>query len=127
MNARVNTVIEGRVWVVGDSVNTDAMYPGYAMKLTAPEAAKRAPEQPPAPPPRYSPRDRFGNPIELWRWEDMSMAQRRAVYADPAQVAVLEAALAEEAAAMAAQAAADAVASEAGSDPQLTPPSAAPC
>ncbi len=32
--------IEGRVWVVGDSVTTDAMYPGYAMKLPLPEAAK---------------------------------------------------------------------------------------
>lgn len=101
--------------------------PDAAKRIAAPEAAKRAPEQPPAPPPRYSPRDRFGNPIELWRWEDMSMAQRHAVYADPGQVAVLEAALAEEAAAIAAQAAADAVASEAGSDPQLTPPSATPC
>jgi 3-isopropylmalate/(R)-2-methylmalate dehydratase small subunit len=34
------TAIEGRVWVVGDSVNTDAMYPGYAMKLPLPEAAR---------------------------------------------------------------------------------------
>jgi 3-isopropylmalate/(R)-2-methylmalate dehydratase small subunit len=33
-------VLEGRVWVVGDSVNTDAMYPGYAMKLSPEEAAK---------------------------------------------------------------------------------------
>lgn len=32
--------IEGRVWVVGDSVTTDAMYPGYAMKLPLPEAAR---------------------------------------------------------------------------------------
>ncbi|HEV7935301.1 MAG TPA: hypothetical protein VGP70_23685 [Actinomadura sp.] len=32
--------IEGRVWVVGDSVTTDAMYPGFAMKLPLPEAAK---------------------------------------------------------------------------------------
>ena len=32
--------IEGRVWVVGDSVNTDAMYPGYAMKLSPQEAAR---------------------------------------------------------------------------------------
>jgi hypothetical protein len=58
----------------------------------------------------------------------MTMAQRRATYAEPRNVGALrEAALAEEAAAIAAQAAADAVASEAGSDPQLTPPSAAPC
>ena len=32
--------IEGRVWVVGDSVTTDAMYPGYAMKLPLDEAAR---------------------------------------------------------------------------------------
>ena len=32
--------IEGRVWVVGDSVTTDAMYPGYAMKLSMKEAAR---------------------------------------------------------------------------------------
>ncbi|GAB3971002.1 3-isopropylmalate dehydratase small subunit [Actinoallomurus acanthiterrae] len=31
---------EGRVWVVGDSVTTDAMYPAFAMKLPAPEAAR---------------------------------------------------------------------------------------
>jgi 3-isopropylmalate/(R)-2-methylmalate dehydratase small subunit len=33
-------VVEGRVWVVGESVNTDAMYPGYAMKLSPQEAAR---------------------------------------------------------------------------------------
>ena len=32
--------LEGRVWVVGDSVTTDAMYPGYAMKLPIAEAAR---------------------------------------------------------------------------------------
>ena len=32
--------LEGRVWVVGDSVTTDAMYPGFAMKLPPHEAAK---------------------------------------------------------------------------------------
>ena len=32
--------LEGRVWVVGDSVTTDAMYPGFAMKLSIPEAAQ---------------------------------------------------------------------------------------
>jgi 3-isopropylmalate/(R)-2-methylmalate dehydratase small subunit len=30
----------GKVWVFGDDLNTDAMYPGYAMKLDPPEAAK---------------------------------------------------------------------------------------
>jgi 3-isopropylmalate/(R)-2-methylmalate dehydratase small subunit len=36
----MNTLLEGRTWVVGDSVNTDSMYPGYAMKLPLEEAAK---------------------------------------------------------------------------------------
>ena len=34
------TLVTGRVWVVGDSVTTDAMYPAFAMKLPVPEAAK---------------------------------------------------------------------------------------
>ena len=33
-------VIEARAWVVGDSVDTDNMYPGFAMKLPIEEAAK---------------------------------------------------------------------------------------
>jgi 3-isopropylmalate/(R)-2-methylmalate dehydratase small subunit len=33
-------MIEGRAWVFGDSVDTDNMYPGFAMKLTSQEAAK---------------------------------------------------------------------------------------
>ncbi|MFH8769930.1 3-isopropylmalate dehydratase [Streptomyces sp. NPDC017958] len=36
----MNTLITGRVWVVGDSVTTDAMYPAFAMKLPVPEAAR---------------------------------------------------------------------------------------
>lgn len=32
--------ITGRTWVVGDSVDTDAMYPGYAMKLDVADAAR---------------------------------------------------------------------------------------
>jgi 3-isopropylmalate/(R)-2-methylmalate dehydratase small subunit len=32
--------IEGRAWVFGDSVDTDNMYPGFAMKLPFEEAAK---------------------------------------------------------------------------------------
>lgn len=36
----MDTVITGRTWVVGDSVTTDAMYPGFAMKLPVPEAAR---------------------------------------------------------------------------------------
>ncbi|WP_433567762.1 3-isopropylmalate dehydratase [Nocardia sp. CA-151230] len=30
----------GRVWVFGDSLDTDAMYPAFAMKLELPEAAR---------------------------------------------------------------------------------------
>ncbi|ETW25945.1 3-isopropylmalate dehydratase [Mycobacterium gastri] len=30
----------GRVWVFGDNLNTDAMYPGFAMKMDPPEAAR---------------------------------------------------------------------------------------
>ncbi|WP_174557488.1 LeuD/DmdB family oxidoreductase small subunit [Nocardia vaccinii] len=30
----------GKVWVFGDSVDTDAMYPAFAMKLDVPEAAR---------------------------------------------------------------------------------------
>jgi 3-isopropylmalate/(R)-2-methylmalate dehydratase small subunit len=33
-------IIEGRAWVFGDSVDTDNMYPGFAMKLPIEEAAK---------------------------------------------------------------------------------------
>jgi 3-isopropylmalate/(R)-2-methylmalate dehydratase small subunit len=32
--------ITGKVWVFGDDLNTDAMYPGFAMKMDPPEAAK---------------------------------------------------------------------------------------
>jgi 3-isopropylmalate/(R)-2-methylmalate dehydratase small subunit len=30
----------GKLWVFGDDLNTDAMYPGFAMKMDPPEAAK---------------------------------------------------------------------------------------
>ena len=33
-------IIEGRAWVFGDSVDTDTMYPGFAMKLPVEQAAK---------------------------------------------------------------------------------------
>lgn len=35
-----NLTVTGRVWVFGDSLNTDAMYPPDAMKLDIPEAAR---------------------------------------------------------------------------------------
>ncbi|MGF6882646.1 3-isopropylmalate/(R)-2-methylmalate dehydratase small subunit [Nocardia sp. GAS34] len=37
MNAK--TTVRGKVWVFGDSIDTDAMYPAFAMKLDVPEAA----------------------------------------------------------------------------------------
>jgi 3-isopropylmalate/(R)-2-methylmalate dehydratase small subunit len=30
----------GQLWLFGDDLNTDAMYPAFAMKLDPPEAAK---------------------------------------------------------------------------------------
>jgi 3-isopropylmalate/(R)-2-methylmalate dehydratase small subunit len=36
----MHEVFEGRAWVFGDSVDTDNMYPGFAMKLSLEEAAK---------------------------------------------------------------------------------------
>jgi 3-isopropylmalate/(R)-2-methylmalate dehydratase small subunit len=36
----MSDVIEARAWTVGDSVDTDNMYPGFAMKLPVEEAAK---------------------------------------------------------------------------------------
>ena len=35
----MNDVIEARAWVFGDSVDTDNMYPGFAMKLPLEQAA----------------------------------------------------------------------------------------
>jgi 3-isopropylmalate/(R)-2-methylmalate dehydratase small subunit len=36
----MDQLIEARAWVFGDSVDTDNMYPGFAMKLPPEEAAK---------------------------------------------------------------------------------------
>ena len=48
-------VIKARAWVVGDSVDTDNMYPGFAMKLPLEEAAEhRIVEEEPGAPWRYS-------------------------------------------------------------------------
>jgi hypothetical protein len=46
--------------------------------------------------PRYVPRNKNGEPIELWRWEDMTMAQRRAAYGDHDNAELRNVALAEE-------------------------------
>lgn len=34
-------VARGNAWVFGDEINTDDMYPGFAMKLSVPEAAQK--------------------------------------------------------------------------------------
>ncbi len=36
----MSVVFTGKVWVFGDNLNTDAMYPGFALKMDPPEAAK---------------------------------------------------------------------------------------
>jgi hypothetical protein len=97
-------------------------------QLDAASPEEPAQEQIPTQQRTYFPRDRFGKPIPLWRWQDMTMAQRRATYAEPRNVGALrEAALAEEAAMIAAQAAADANEPEPTADTPVTPQPAAPC
>jgi 3-isopropylmalate/(R)-2-methylmalate dehydratase small subunit len=36
----VSVALTGKVWVFGDSLDTDAMYPGFAIRMQPPEAAK---------------------------------------------------------------------------------------
>ncbi len=36
----MSLAISGKVWVFGDNLNTDAMYPAFAMKMDPPEAAR---------------------------------------------------------------------------------------
>jgi hypothetical protein len=45
---------------------------------------------------QYVPRNKNGEPIALWRFEDMTMAQRRATYGDPDDVELQAIARAEE-------------------------------
>jgi hypothetical protein len=66
---------------------------------TQPAASDTAPPEADAPmPPRpqYVPRNRHGEPIALWRWEDMTMSQRRAAYGDPDNEHLRAIAIAEE-------------------------------
>jgi hypothetical protein len=106
---------------------TPARPKAAAVKRIEAGVAEPAQEQPPMEPPRYTPRDRFGKPIERWRWQEMTMAQRRAAYAEPGQVALWEEALAEEGATMAAQASADAIAPNPETGTQITQRLAAQC
>lgn len=36
----MSVVFTGKVWVFGDNLNTDDMYPGFALKMDPPEAAR---------------------------------------------------------------------------------------
>jgi len=36
----MTVIFSGKVWVFGDNLNTDAMYPGFAMKMDPAEAAR---------------------------------------------------------------------------------------
>ncbi|HXA20795.1 MAG TPA: hypothetical protein VNW90_00750 [Acetobacteraceae bacterium] len=58
-----------------------------------PDAVAQIPHRP-----QFQPRDKSGNPIPRWRWEEMTMAQRRATYGDPDDLETQAIALAEEAA-----------------------------
>jgi hypothetical protein len=86
---------------------------GPAEKPSQPDRqAARVQHAPPAPPAsgetppdaetpmvrrrQYVPRNKNGEPIALWRFEDMTMAQRRATYGDPDDVELQAIARAEE-------------------------------
>jgi hypothetical protein len=93
---------------------------GPAEKPSQPDRqAARVQHAPPAPPEpgetlpdaetpivrrrQYVPRNKNGEPIALWRFEDMTMAQRRATYGDPDDVELQAIARAEEEAMIAAE------------------------
>jgi hypothetical protein len=71
----------------------------------APSTESQAVEPQPAPPPveRFQPRDRHGAPIPLHLWDQMTVTQRRAAFANPPDRALWDAAREEEAAAMLAE------------------------
>ena len=64
--------------------------------------------------PQFQPRNRYGEPIPLYRFRDMTRLQRRATYGDPFDTAAWDAAAAEEDAAIAEQKALDAAATPSG-------------
>lgn len=89
----------------------DAALHTLEKRRQAPAEAPAKPRRQAAPPPpdgpdaiapmphrsQFQPRDKSGNPIPRWRWQDMTMAQRRATYGDPHDVETQAVALAEEA------------------------------
>ena len=64
--------------------------------------------------PQFQPRDRYGKPIPLYRFRDMTRFQRLATYGDPFDQAAWDLATAEEEVAIAEQKAMDAAAKVAG-------------
>jgi hypothetical protein len=112
----------------------DAALRTLEKRRQAPADAPAKPRRPAAPPPpdvpdavppiphkpRFQPRDKSGNPIPRWRWEDMTMAQRRATYGDPNDVETQAIALAEEAAMIEAEQRAAATDQDDSTTPQLS-------
>jgi hypothetical protein len=68
------------------------------VEQTQPEPVDLTPEAdaPIAHRPQYVPRNKNGEPIADWRWEDMTMAQRRATYGHPDDMELQAIARAEE-------------------------------
>ena len=69
--------------------------------------------------PQFQPRDRYGNPIKLWRFQDMTKKQVDATYGDPFDKSLWAAAIEEEEIAIAEQKAMDEAAAAANSPPPL--------
>jgi hypothetical protein len=94
-----------------------AKHRGAAAPQGARTASRQQPEPEPQPDddpiphlPQFQPRNRHGEPIPLYRWQDMTPKQRRATYGDPYDTATWAAATEEEEAMIAAQKADDAAA-----------------
>lgn len=83
---------------------------GHSRRAKTQRPLAPAPEAPAEPPPQpgpriyqFQPRDRFGKPIPLGDWEQMTMAQRRAVNAPRYDADIEAAAIADEEAMIAEQ------------------------
>jgi hypothetical protein len=86
-----------------------------ASQRQKPEAEPEAIDTDPIPHlPQFQPRDRYGRPIPLFRFRDMTRFQRLATYGDPFDQAAWDLATAEEEVAIAEQKAMDAAAKVAG-------------
>lgn len=106
-----NARTEGRIFDVTERALQRRCTPPPQRAVRA--EAKREPREAPAPadeprpeiPPieRFQPRDRHGAPIPLHLWDQMTVTQRRAAFANPPDRALWDAARAEEEAAMIAE------------------------